>query len=171
MNTKLIVGSAASALLFITGCDSMSHTENGALAGGGIGAVTGALVGGATGHAGVGAAIGGGVGALAGAAIGHSEDKAEQRAIAQAQARYLGLADIAQMTQQHISDAVIINQIRATGSAYNLSANDIYWLKSQGVSDAVVAEMQATAYRYPQAVYVADPAPVAVGVGVGVRVR
>ncbi len=168
MYSKKILTAAVAPLLLVMGCEGLSHTDNGALAGGGIGAVTGAIIGGATGHAGAGALIGGGVGALAGAAVGHSEDKAEQRAMAEAQARAVTLPQIAQMTQQRISDAVIINQIRASGSVYNLSSNDLVWLKSQGVSDAVITEMQATAYRYPPpGMYVAEPPPVEVGVGVG----
>jgi hypothetical protein len=94
----------------------------------------------------------------------------------------LSLVDIAQMAQQHISDAVIIGQIRSTGSVYRLSPPDIQWLKENGVSDAVIMEMQATANRYPRRVYSATPVytqpvyvveppppppPVGVGVGVG----
>lgn len=172
MSAKRILAIAGVPLFFSVGCSGLSNTDNGALAGGGIGAVTGALVGGATGHAGAGALIGGGVGAVTGALIGHSEDKAEERAAAAAQARAVTLQQVAQMTQERISDAVIIGQIRASGSVYSLSSNDIVWLKSQGVSDQVIGEMQATSWRYPRAVYSPDPMPpVAVGVGVGVRGR
>jgi hypothetical protein len=82
------------------------------------------------------------------------------------------------MAQQGISDAVIITQIRSTQSVYMLGPPDIQWLKSQGVSDAVVMEMQATATRVPGPqprvyarpyyhpdVVVVDPYPPPVGVG------
>ena len=61
--------------------------------------------------------------------------------------------------------------IRSTGTTYNLRVEDIQYLKEQGVSDAVVAEMQmrrpvrVIQPVYTRPVYV-EPAPV-VGVGVG----
>jgi hypothetical protein len=159
------------ALLLACGCESLSHTENGALAGGAIGAGTGALIGHAAGNTGAGALIGAGVGALSGGLIGHAVDKSEERqAVAAAQGQ-LGVTDVVQMTQQHISEGIIINQIRTSGSVFRLSATDIEWLKQNGVSDGVVAEMQATAYRYPRRVYASDPVyvyeppPPVVGVG------
>ena len=189
MKTLRLVGAVVLPVLLSTGCSSMSNTDRGVLGGGAIGAGTGALIGNATGHTGAGALIGAGVGAVTGGLIGNAEDKQEKRAqeaVAAAQAaqarQQLGLMDIAQMTQQHISDPVIINQIRATNSYYVLSAQDTIWLKQNGVSDVVITEMMATAQRYPRRVYapgpvyaepviVVDPPPVAVGVGVGFRGR
>jgi hypothetical protein len=159
----------------LTGCSSMSNTDAGVLGGGAIGAGTGALVGNALGHTGAGALIGAGVGAVTGGLIGHSEDKkeerAEARAIAAANAKALGITDVAQMTRAGVSEGVIISQIRTSGTVYNLSSTDLIWLKEQGVSDHIINEMQLTASRYPQRiyrpVYVVDPPPVAVGVGFG----
>lgn len=167
-----------------TGCSSMSSTDKGVLGGGAIGAGTGAIIGSATGHAGAGAAIGAAVGGLSGGLIGNEMDENKKKTdaqIAAAQAQQvpargpLQLADVAQMAQQGISDAVIISQIRATRSIYNLAPSDITYLKSNNVSDAVVMEMQATAsrvvpvegrvYRRPDVVYV-QPAPPPIGVGV-----
>lgn len=55
------------ALLALTGCDHMSHTEQNVLGGSAIGAIGGAAIGAATGgHAGTGALIGAGVGAAGG---------------------------------------------------------------------------------------------------------
>jgi hypothetical protein len=172
-------------LLILTGCSSLSPTENGILGGGGIGAATGALIGSATGHTGAGAAIGAGVGAVSGGLVGNQIEQSENRtkaavAAAQAPARGpLGLAEVAQMAQQGISDSVIISQIRTTRSVYNLTPNDIAWLKSQNVSDGVVMEMQATAsrvvpadarvygraYYSPDVVYVQPAPPPPIGVG------
>jgi hypothetical protein len=83
------------------------------------------------------------------------------------------------MAQAHVTDDVIISQIRTTGSVFQLSTNDIVWLKTSGVSDPVVQEMQASATRYPRRVYTAvpvyaepvyvEPPPVAFGVGIGFR--
>ncbi len=86
---------ALASALAICGCDSLSHTENGALAGGAIGAGAGALIGNATGHTGAGALSGAGVGALSGGLIGHAVDKSEERAVAAASASHpLGMTDV-----------------------------------------------------------------------------
>jgi hypothetical protein len=159
----------------------MNNTESGALGGGVIGAGAGALIGAATGHAAAGAAIGAGAGAVTGGLIGNSQDRAEAKqkeaAVAwAAQNPPLTLPDIVQMTQQHISDEIIIRQIEVTRSYYNLHPEDIGYLKSQGVSDQVIFVMQsrraggdATVVQ-GRPIYVVEPAappPVAVGIGFG----
>ena len=166
-------------VILVSGCQSMNSTEKGALAGGGIGAGAGALIGHATGHTGAGAVIGGLTGGLLGGAIGNDVDKekARQERIAAATPPPLQLTDIASMAQQHIGDNLIINQIRTTGSVYQLTSDQIVWLKQQGVSDVVITEMQATAYRpvrrvytpAPVVVYEPPPPPVSVGVGIGIH--
>ncbi len=173
-NKRTLLSAALVPALVICGCAG-DNTERGAVAGGVIGTAAGAIVGCAA-HAPVaGALMGGATGAIVGGAAGHAEDKAEQRAAAQAayaRQTALPIDQIVSMTQNHMSDVLIINQIRSSGAVYHLTGNDVVWLKGQGVSDAVVSEMQATAQRYPpayypaQRVYVAEPAPVAVGVGV-----
>jgi hypothetical protein len=180
---RFLSAAAALPLVLACGCDTLSHTENGALAGGGIGAATGALIGNATGHTAGGALIGAGVGALTGGLIGHAADDSEKKAIAAAQPQHpLGVVDIVQMVQSHISDDLIVSDIRTTGSVFYLSAQDTIWLKQNGVSDRVVAEMMATANRvprrvytsavYPEPVYVVEqPPPVAVGIGFAGRWR
>jgi len=165
-------------VVLVSGCQSMNNTEKGALTGGGIGAGAGALIGHATGHTGAGAVIGGLTGGLLGGAVGNDIDKekARQERIAAAEARHLNISDVASLAQQHVSDGIIINQIRTTGSVYHLSADEIVWLRQQGVSEAVIAEMQATAYRpvrrvytpAPVVVYEAPPPPPPVSVGVGI---
>jgi hypothetical protein len=177
--TRLLVPAALPVVL-ACGCSSLSHTENGALAGGGIGAATGALIGHATGHTAGGALIGAGVGALTGGLVGNAVDQSEKTAVAAAQARHpLGLVAVVQMAQSHVSDDLIISDIRTTGSVFHISAQDTIWLKQNGVSDRVVQEMMLTATRYPQRVYSATPVyaepvyvvepppPVSVGVGFG----
>src|SRR5438477_9998461 len=96
--------------LLACGCAGMSNTEKGALAGGGIGAGAGALIGSATHHTGVGAIAGGALGALAGGLTGNAIDESEKKQQAQiaaataAQRAPLGLTDIVNMAQQHITD-------------------------------------------------------------------
>lgn len=179
----------AGVVAILCGCECMNHTERGAATGGVLGTGVGLVAGGLTGHPLAGAAVGAGAGALTGGLIGNAadkrEDRAEARAVAQAQAIAaqnppMGLQDVAHMAQQHISDAVIIQQIRTTNSVFNLAPNQIEWLKSQGVSDSVIMEMQS---RRPAAVmpvrargvaavpagsvYVVEPQPPPVSVGFG----
>src|SRR6266436_1983102 len=159
MKTLRLLGVAVLPVLLACGCSSMSNTDRGVLGGGAIGAGTGALIGNAA----------------------DEREKKTEAAIAAAQAQQqIGLTDIVQMAQQHVSDPVIISQIRSSHSVYQLSAQDTIWLKQNGVSDAVITDMMATA-RYPRRVYTAAPVygepvlvvepppPVAVGVGVGFR--
>lgn len=170
MNRAKWIGCALLPTLLSVGCSNMDNTERGALAGGLFGTAAGTIVGAAARAPLAGAAIGAVAGTALGAAAGHAEDKHEQR-VAAAQRAALPIEQVVYMAQSHVSDPVIINQIRTTGAVYYLTANDIAWLKSQGVSDTVVSEMQATRY-YPRRVYTAEPVyvaepPVSVGVGVG----
>src|SRR5262245_20911189 len=165
---------------FLGGCQSMSNTDKGVLAGGGLGAAAGALVGGSRGHAGTGALLGGALGAAAGGLTGAGIDKAERKAearvaAAQAAARPpLSLQEIAELTAGGSSDAIIINQIRVGGGVYHLTGQDLLYLQQSGVREPVIAELQATAVRPPRAVYTEAPVyvvpgpPPPVGVGVGV---
>jgi hypothetical protein len=148
------------------GCDSMNHTEQGALGGTAIGAGLGALFGRAFGGRGgtvAGAAIGGAAGLVGGAVAGNAMDKHEEKqqaAVAQAQAQAVAMTmeDIIYLTQQHTSDEIIIARIRTSNVVFHLAATDITNLKSQGVGDAVVTEMLATTNRVPvRQVYVRDP--------------
>lgn len=170
-NIRLVKVAVLPAMLMLCGCASMTPTDRGVLGGGAIGAGTGAIVGNALGNTGAGAAIGAVVGAVSGGLIGNEVEKSEQRQVAAVQAQtQLGIADVIQMAQSHISDPVIIQQIRTSGSVYHLSGPDVLTLKQNGVSDVVVQEMMATAAR-PQRVvyepvYVAPAAPpVALGFG------
>jgi Glycine zipper len=139
---------------------NLNNPQSDALGGGLIGAAVGGLAG-VPRHPLAGAAIGGAVGAGTGAVIGNSEDKAEQR---EAQARMLGLKDIAQMTSDGQSDDVIIGQIRSTDSVFRLSVTDLQWLKENGVSDRVINEMQAV---NPSRLTSLRAAAIAVAVGSG----
>jgi len=171
------IGCALS-LFLATGCSSMNNTEGGALTGGVLGAGVGAIAGAACRNPAAGAAIGAGVGAVTGGLIGHAADKAEQKAEDQAAAslraqmeqQKQGVQDIATLAQQqHVSDAILIQQIRTAGVVYRLAAEDIQFLKGNGVGDPVILAMQETAYASPaavaQPVYVVRPAPPPVAIG------
>jgi hypothetical protein len=163
-----------------TGC---SHTEQGVVGGGLLGAGIGALAGGPR-HAGKGAAIGGLAGAGIGALAGASADRAERRADAQAAAMRqpaLSVQDVINLTASGMSDDVIVSQIRASGAVYHLTAQDLMTLNNGGVRPPVIREMQSTVHRpvrrvytavpVAQPVYVVEPVPPPpppVGLGVGV---
>ncbi|MBA4191168.1 MAG: hypothetical protein C0467_24575 [Planctomycetaceae bacterium] len=136
-----------------TGCSTMNNTEKGAVAGGAIGTGVGLLAGAATGNPRTGAAVGGLVGGGLGAVAGNDQDRVEQRnrdvvqaqavANVQAQQQRLGLTDVIHLAQQGHDDQVIINQIRSTGSSFQLTASDLDFLKNNQVSSRVIAEMQS----------------------------
>jgi hypothetical protein len=148
----------------------MNHTETGALAGGAVGTGVGAALGAITHHPVAGAAVGGVTGAVLGGAAGADRDaqdrardiqQAQAVGAAQAQQQRMGITDVVHMAQQGHDDQVIINQIRATGSTFQLSGSDLDFLKNNGVSPRVIAEMQ-TARPTPSRVYVREAPPPAV---------
>ncbi|HZY87920.1 MAG TPA: glycine zipper domain-containing protein, partial [Gemmataceae bacterium] len=74
---RLLLGGAL--LVLGGGCQSMSNTDKGVLAGGGLGAATGAAIGSLTHHTGAGAVVGGAVGAIAGGLTGSAIDNSERK--------------------------------------------------------------------------------------------
>jgi uncharacterized protein YcfJ len=153
-----------------------NDTAVGAVAGGGIGAVTGALIGGKKNGEG-GALIGAGVGALTGGLIGKSVDNADQQraaygvaaannANAQAAALAVTNYDLVEMTRAGVSEDLIISTMRNRGGRFDLSPGSLIALKQQGVSDRVVLAAQelSTNGGYAAPAYTAAaPAPVVVG--------
>jgi outer membrane lipoprotein SlyB len=144
--------SILTAAVMLSGCytpyGTPDRTATGALAGGAIGAASGAVIGGR--NAGAGALIGGAIGAITGGLIGHSMDQEEQaRLQAQAPVTYqrveqgqpLAVADVKAMVAARVSDDVIISQMQSTRSVYQLSAADIIDLHNSGVSEKVIQYM------------------------------
>lgn len=150
------VGLAAAA----TGCETArSNTARGAGVGGLLGAGIGTAIGAATGDAGTGALAGGligaGVGGIAGAdADERDRERADTIRLAEAQAAAaqpvrgpLTIDEVIQMskpnpaTNNRVSDDLIVDYIRSTGSTFQLSPNDISYLTANGVSDPVVRAM------------------------------
>ncbi|MEZ6140210.1 MAG: glycine zipper domain-containing protein [Zavarzinella sp.] len=158
---RCIIG--CTVLIAGTGCATMgqSNTARSALLGGTLGTGGGALIGSASGNAGKGALIGGVAGTLLGAMIGNEEDRREeataaleQQRIQQEELRQLGITEVIQMTKDGISEDIISNQIRTTGSRFDLTASDIRLLRDNGVSDKVILEMQNN-----RGVRISAPAP------------
>jgi len=185
---------AVFAVLPAGGC---SHTDQGIVGGGILGAGLGALAGGRR-NAGAGALIGGATGAVVGGALGSREDSRDRRvaAVEAAAAQSVNrgpvtVDDVLTMAASGTSDSVIISQIRTTRSTFALSNDDIVRLTNARVSESVVREMQATTGRpvvgvrpvhvyervpvyhpCPQPVYVVPaypPPPPSIGVGIRIR--
>ena len=153
-----------------SGCAGMNNTERGAVGGGVFGTAAGAAIGAATGRPLLGAAIGAAGGTATGALIGNRVDKEERRdrdisqaaalADAQSQAQRLGITDVIELAKAGQGDQVIINQIRSTRSTFQLSSADLNLLKTNGVSDRVIAEMQVARAGPPTRVVVREPSTV-----------
>jgi len=133
-----------------SGCSTTDNTTKGAGIGGAIGTGAGLAVGAATHHPILGAAVGGLAGAGVGPAVGAGQDEKIQEkrdiqyatpaANAQAQQR-MGITDVIHMVHQGHDEQVIVNQIRTTGSTYELSPNDLHSLKANNMPPRVMAEM------------------------------
>ncbi|MCX7666265.1 MAG: glycine zipper domain-containing protein [Gemmataceae bacterium] len=185
MRRLSLIGLSLSVCLFGAGCSGMSKTAQGAGIGAGIGAGAGAILGQASGgKAGKGALIGAAAGTVLGGLIGNEEDRKdkevlEDRVRAAEHSRdetlkavrpKLTLEEIVKLTQDGVSDDIIINQIRTTQSRYELTTEQISYLKSYNVSNAVIREMQNRrtgqaedpVYRRPREVIVAPPPPTVV---------
>lgn len=164
--------------VFPVGCSHLSNTEAGALGGGAIGTAAGLAIGAATGNPKTGAIVGGLTGAGIGGLAGKSADNEEAREIRQAELEMaaqpqlapLGITDVISLTQSGVSEGVIINQIRSTGSSFQLSTGDIQYLKGSGVTDGVINEMISSRNRPvavapippPRTVIVREPPPLVV---------
>jgi uncharacterized protein YcfJ len=150
------------------GCRQFGNTEAGALVGTGLGATTGAIIGGESGHAGTGALIGAATGAVAGSLVGNAADAREERDAAMAQAQYtqaqahaarqaVTTGDVVSMTQNGVSDDVIVGALRTRGCRFSGDPESIIQLKQAGVSDRVIQAMQTSASTAPYAPPAAPP--------------
>lgn len=174
---RVLVVAAGLGAGFSTGCSSLSNTATGAGIGGALGTGAGLAIGAATGNPRTGAVAGGLIGAGVGGAAGAAEDarerenaqilQAEANANQAAAASQMQLGDVVQManSQPPVGDEVIINQIRSTGSAFQLSTADITYLKQNNVSDRVINEMICARPRVgivgprPKTVVIREPVP------------
>jgi hypothetical protein len=174
MKTQYFITSVAlAATIIISGCTTPygqpDRTATGALAGGMIGAGTGALIGNAAGHhTATGAAVGGILGLATGALIGNAMDQQHRAALAAHapqtlqridQGQPLGVADIKALAKAGVSDEVIISQIRSSRVAFRLTTAEIIDLKDSGVSQKVIDFMINT----PNAINAPPPASTPTG--------
>jgi uncharacterized protein YcfJ len=148
---RLMTTFAIFSLLPLCGCQN--NTQTGAALGAGAGSLAGAIIGNQVGHKGAGALIGGLTGGLTGAALGNTQDVKNERDAAmnhaaQAQAnqraaqRALTNSDILTMSQNGLSDEIIINSIRTRGGRFRTNSEALIALNQAGVSQQVVMEVQ-----------------------------
>ena len=142
-------------VLLQAGCQTANHTEAGALTGAALGTFAGAVIGSQSNHGAEGALIGAATGALAGGVIGNAEDAREERDAAIAHANAVSMAqqqaanpplsnlDLIRLAQADVSDQVIINTVKSNGGSFDLSTDGLIELKSNGVSDRVIAAVQS----------------------------
>ena len=159
-----------SAVCLVTlGCGSPYYADRGALIGGLGGAGAGAIVGDAVGNTTGGALVGAGLGALAGGVIGSGMDQQEARNRALIEQR-LGQAlprggvtvnDVITMTRSGVDPELIVNHVRANGTAQQLTANDLIALQQEGIDHRVIGALQTTPPPQPVAV-AGGPTPVVV---------
>ena len=139
----------------------MSHSANGTLFGGGLGAVAGGIVGHQLGQRDVGALLGAAAGGLSGAVVGNELDIREERDAAVRYAGHLEQAlvseskqltnyDLARLTASGASDEIIIAAVRSHGGSFDLSPDGIIQLKALGVSDGVILGVQQYAAAPPE---------------------
>lgn len=130
--------------LLCASCET--KTQTGALTGAGVGALAGGLIGGGAGGVVIGAAVGAAGGALIGAALDAQDRKTLEKNSPETLQRIdnkeqLTSYDVKSMSENGLSDDVIIGQIEATKSVFNLTSKEIIALKNAGVSQKVIEFM------------------------------
>jgi hypothetical protein len=155
--------------VLFTGCENLPGNKptQGAVIGGATGAAAGAVIGGEKNRA-AGAVIGGVLGAAGGYVIGANSDKilgrdkddadsvgrrAQTAPVSVDQARtartadvntdgYVTLDEVVAMKNAGLSDREMLNRLEATGQIFDLNAESQRYLRDQGVSEAVIQDMQ-----------------------------
>lgn len=130
------------------GCQTAkTRTTEGAVIGGLVGATAGGIIGHQSRHGAEGAGIGAAVGALTGAIVGSRIEKPNQTTQSttlqeSVNPNQMSIQQIADLANQGVDENVIIDKIRLTNSRFNLNADDMNYLKQQGVSQNVIDIMQ-----------------------------
>lgn len=55
------------------------------------------------------------------------------------------LADLVRLIKSGLSESIVADQIKQSGQAYNLSVNDLIFLKQNGVQESIIGALMATA--------------------------
>lgn len=143
---KILTVVLCTMLMFINAsCQSTSEnkTTEGAIIGGLLGATAGGVIGHQSGHGLEGAGIGAAAGALTGALVGSQMKKPQDTTSGQGvNPNQMTMQQVIDLSKQGVNENVIIDKIKLTNSKFNLSADDITYLKGQGVSQSVINAMQ-----------------------------
>lgn len=148
------------------GCTHFDPVGGNALVGSGLGAATGAVIGHQSGNTGAGALLGATAGAIGGALVGEAKQARYERDAAlayadaqsyQAAANAVTNSDVIYMTQNGLSEDVIINAIHTRGGQFDTSPTALTTLHTSGVSNNVIATMQNAGA--PPPVYTPAPIP------------
>jgi len=137
----------------------------------------GAIIGHQSGQKAEGGLIGAAAGAVTGGLVGNVQDANAERDAVLAQASRLkqvpalNSQDLVQMAQSGLGDTVIINAIQQRGGQFDLSPQGLIFLKSNGVSDAVIQKVQCSSTSVPPNVVTTTPDVVAPSVSGIVVVR
>lgn len=150
MHFQSWLGFSALLLIPLVGCRSAGpNTHAGAAIGGLSGAALGAIAGSNQGKSLEGAAIGATAGGLLGGAMGNQidrdiarDDAVRQASMQEAASRAVTPAVVGEMVANGLSDAVIVEHIRANGVLNPLNTHELIMLKQRGVSDEVINAMQ-----------------------------
>ncbi len=143
------------AVIYVLALSGCAENQTKVAEGAGIGGILGAVVGGVVGHqqkgdhalggALIGGALGAAAGGIAGSQIENKNAKPRQVPVASQAApiSQITMQQIVDWTRQGMSGDEIISRIRTTNSSYALTADDISYLRREGVSQRVVETMQA----------------------------
>ena len=69
------------------------------------------------------------------------------------------LVDLVSLITSGMSEAIVIEQVRQSKQAYNLSVNDLLYLKQKGVQETIIAALMATSTGAPVAPATANATP------------
>jgi len=127
----------------VSGCaQNQTRIGEGAGIGGALGTAAGAIMGYQSGHPYQGALIGAAVGAGGGAAIGSQIKKPSSSTQNAQPIASVTMQQVVDWTKEGLSGDEIISRIKAANSSYSLTADDVNYLKKQGVSQRVIETMQ-----------------------------
>lgn len=148
-------------LSVLTGCQTSSYAERGALVGGATGTALGAAIGENSGNPLFGAIAGTAAGMVVGSAVGEGIDRDFARAqspgpTAVPPSGAVNVQQIVAMSANGLGPDVISYHVQANGLVAPLTSDDLIYLKANGVSDQVITSLQsaAIAARPPAAVAV-----------------
>jgi uncharacterized protein YcfJ len=134
--------------ILLAGCaENKTRVGEGAGMGGLLGAAAGGIIGHQSGHGWEGALIGAGAGAAGGAMVGSQMEKpVNQGSGRTAEVRQVmtapSMQQVVDFTKQGMTSDEIISRIRASNATYSLTADDLDYLRRQGVSQRVIEAMQ-----------------------------